>query len=88
MFTQNNVRKMATAIGTFLGEACNARDELDLARHAVKELFEEFDEESIRINVLTNSGCPVCTEGTVPDRLNTGLCSFHWLEKFAREANA
>lgn len=26
---------------------------------------------------LKDSGCPDCTSGTVPDRLNTGPCAFH-----------
>jgi len=32
----------------------------------------------------SNSGCILCTRGTVPNRLNTGLCAYHRLEKLLR----
>lgn len=30
-------------------------------------------------------GCVDCTEGTVPYRLNTGLCGFHMMKKALKE---
>jgi hypothetical protein len=54
---------------------------------AIRELLDGLDnnEGQLVIYVDPVSSCPVCMAGTVPDRLNRGLCAFHTLERAAAE---
>ena len=50
---------------------------------ALKRFIADYDEENPPDD-MPNAGCIECTAGTVPNRLNTGLCKYHQ----AREAIA
>lgn len=51
--------------------------ELETALNRLVLTYENTLSESDGRFPLKDSGCPDCTSGTVPDRLNTGPCAFH-----------
>lgn len=51
--------------------------ELETALNRMVLTYENTLSESDGRFPLKDSGCPDCTSGTVPDRLNTGPCAFH-----------
>lgn len=52
-------------------------DELELTAHRLVMLIEDTLENSEGVWPHPNTGCIVCTLGTVPNDRNTGLCAYH-----------
>lgn len=71
----------ASAIGTALGDFCIMKDRLEEVERILRNLIEDYDDENGGIIVMPDRGCVICTEGTTPDKYNTGLCDFHKAKK-------
>jgi hypothetical protein len=52
--------------------ACNAHDAMLAALQASEREYENLED-----HAPVDAGCIECTLGTVPNRLNTGLCAHH-----------
>ena len=57
------------------------------AARVVRRLKEWMDNAQLDAEgqVALEPSCPVCTQGTVPDLLNRGLCAYHDAEDFLRK---
>lgn len=55
------------------------RDEIlkALERLVIAIDCENMNTEGATMAHMASYGCIICTVGTVPDRLNTGLCAYH-----------
>lgn len=68
-------------------EAVNVRgkllDLLALACEAVESFIDDDPERAG--SSFVDTGCPTCTQGCVPNRLNTGLCWLHQAQRILKE---
>ena len=77
-----------TQINTVMANANDAMkkagqriDELEIALNRMIQAHLNTESDSEGRYPAPDAGCIECTYGTVPDRLNTGLCAFHHAKK-------